>query len=304
MASPTYDELVSMSGPPRGAPLRHRRDAERVRYAAPPTRRGFLAGVLATGVGAGVAALGVFPKARPALADPAPGQYGYRIYQGCPPYAANAECEPGCGPSQVLADTCEPSGQYYGWFKNRPAEGYRLRPGACWAGYDGWTWGHNGVCGNCRQHTEYRCHDGYKLIGGGWYPKICRKVIECDGRDPDAPVYHDPVGAVTSISIVGPGRVRLRGWVIDPDATRSPVTVGVYRDGVLVARPVANRRTTAIPPFYWASGLDHGFDVTLTGVRPGEHMFRVFASNIGEGRNIKLGEKRLRVPYPANQGTG
>ncbi len=188
--------------------------------------------------------------------------------------------------------------------KNRPAEGYRLRPGACWAGYDGWTWGHNGVCGNCRQHTEYRCHDGYKLIGGGWYPKICRKVIECDGRDPDAPVYHDPVGAVTSISIVGPGRVRLRGWVIDPDATRSPVTVGVYRDGVLVARPVANRRTTAIPPFYWASGLDHGFDVTLTGVRPGEHMFRVFASNIGEGRNTKLGEKRLRVPYPANQGTG
>ena len=300
-----YTDLVPMSGPPPGAPVRRRRDAERFRYVPAPTRRGFLAGVVAAGVGAGVAALGVFPKARPALADPTPGQYGYRIYpNGCPPYAGDAECEPGCGPSQVLADTCEPSGQYYGWFKNRPAEGYRLRPGNCWAGYDGWTWGHNGRCGNCNTSINYRCHDGYKLIGGGWYPKICRKVVECDGRDPDAPVYNDPVGVLTSVRVVGPGQVRLRGWVIDPDATRSPVTVGIYRDGVLVSRNPANRRDMSIPPFFWSSGLDHGFDVTVSGVRPGDHVFKVYASSIGPGINTKLGTKRVRVPNPANRGTG
>lgn len=299
-----YADLVPLGAPPPGTPMRRRREAERHRYAEPPTRRGFLAGVLAVGVGAGVAALGVFPKARAALADPAPGQYGYRIYTACPPYAAGHQCEPGCGPSQVLADTCEPSGQYYGWFKNRPAEGYRLRPGACWAGFDGWTWGYNGPCGNCGQHTLYRCHDGYKAIGGGWYPKICRKVIECDGRDPDAPVFHDPVGTLVSARVVAPGKVRLKGWAIDPDATRSAVTVGIYQNGRLVARPVANRRSNAIPPFFWSSGLQHGFDVTITGVRPGEHRFKVFASSIGPGKNTKLGERLIRMHSGANRGTG
>lgn len=299
-----YADLVPLGAPPAGTPMRRRREAERHRYAEPPTRRGFLAGVLAVGVGAGVAALGVFPKARAALADPAPGQYGYRIYTACPPYAAGHQCEPGCGPSQVLADTCEPSGQYYGWFKNRPAEGYRLRPGACWAGFDGWTWGYNGPCGNCGQHTLYRCHDGYKAIGGGWYPKICRKVIECDGRDPDAPVFHDPAGTLVSARVVAPGRVRLKGWAIDPDATRSPVTVGIYQNGRLVARRVANRRSNAIPPFFWSSGLQHGFDVTIGGVRPGEHRFKVFASSIGPGKSTKLGERLIRMHSGANRGTG
>lgn len=299
----TYADLIPLSGPrPDDAP-RRRRSAEGFRYAAHPTRRGFLAGVLAAGVGAGVAALGVFPRARPAIADPS-GQYGYRIFpNGCPPYAGDAECEPGCGPSQVLADTCEPSGDYRGWFKNRPAEGYRLRPGACWAGYDGWRWGHSGTCGNCSQHIEYRCHDGYKLIGGGWYPKICRKVLDCDGRDPDLPVRHDPFGEVTAVDLVAPKTVRVRGWAIDPDADQAAVTVRVH-DGARITSTTADRPSLEIPAFFQSSGPNHGFDVTLTNVRPGKHDFRVYARSIGPGITVKLGHRVVRVPSPANTGTG
>ena len=68
--------------------------------------------------------------------------------------------------------------------------------------------------------------------------------------------------------------------------------MGIYRDGRLVARPVANRRTTA-SRCSLGQRPEHGFDVTVM-VAPGEHRFWC-SPTIGPGKNTKLGEKRIRM---------
>lgn len=215
------EEVVAASGPwPEGA-VRARRRGDATLVAAGPGRRAFLTGAFAAAAGAAVGVLGVVPFARPAVAAGPGGRYGYRVYRGdCPSYASSHDCEPGCGPSPVYADTCEPSGFYRGWFKNRPTDGYRLRPGQCLSGYDAWVWRYSGRCHACRRVIEYRCHDGYKLVGGVWFNAICRHVTDCDGRNPDRPTTYSPVGAMTRVRRLAPDRIRLLGWAIDADQPR------------------------------------------------------------------------------------
>ncbi len=259
--------------------------------AARPSRRGFLGGALAAATGTSLAALGVvFPGARTALAEGPGGQYGYRYHRGdCPSYAAPANCEPGCGPSPVYLDTCEPSGFYRGWFKNRPAEGYRLRPAQCLSGFDAWEWRYSGACGACAHVISFRCHDGYKRSGGGWFNAICRHVDECDGRDGDAPLTHKPIGEIALFQRTGRRSFRIRGWVIDPDATAAAVPVRITLDGRVVARLRASRRSLDLPPLFLEFGRRHGFDHSVRNVRPGPHVLKVVAVSIGgRGKNVVL----------------
>jgi hypothetical protein len=288
-----FDDLVPAHGPwPEGAAPARRR-ARRDLLAPGPTRRSFLGGALAAGGAVGLAALGVFPRARAALA--APTGVGYRVHTGgCPSYASGHECQPGCGPSPVYADTCEPSGSYRGWFKNRPSSGYRLRPGQCLSGYDAWVWRFSGRCGWCQHSIEYRCHDGYKLIGGVWFNAICRRATRCDGRSTEGPATHSPVGEVTYLHHFGDGTVRIRGWAIDPDATGRPVEIKVRDNGRIVATQRAGLRSNEIPPLFRRFGRRHGFNIVVR-LGPGAHRLRVHAATIGPGRNVLLLERVVRV---------
>jgi hypothetical protein len=261
-----------------------------------PDRRTFLGGAMALATGAGLATLGVFPRARAALASGPEGQYGYRYHRGtCPSYAASANCEPGCGPSPVYSDTCETSGTYEGWFKNNPSAGYRLRPGQCLSGYDAWEWRYAGACGRCSHEVSYRCHDGYKSSGGAWFNAICRHVNECDGRDPDAPVTHKPVGQVTHFDRPANAQLRIRGWAIDPDATDQAVPIRVRLDGRIVKRGPANLPSNDIPSLFHEYGRRHGFDFRIKHLHPGTHQIRVHAVSIGAGNTVELLRRRVVV---------
>lgn len=281
---------------PEGARPAHRKGrADLVQRG--PTRRSFLGGAMAAATGTGLAALGVFSSARPALAAGPGGQYGYRVHDGeCPSYASSHNCEPGCGPSPVYLDTCETTGYYRGWFKNRPAEGYRLRPGQCLSGFDAWVWRYSGRCGACQRVIEYRCHDGYKHAGGVWFNAICRHTNECDGRDPDAPTTYEPVGGVTRFEWAAPGRLHIRGWAIDADNTRAAVPIRVKLDGRIIARQAANKRAVDLPALFWQYGRNHGFDLSLTNLPPGRHEIVVNAISIGRrGANVELLRRSIRV---------
>ncbi|OZV74300.1 peptidoglycan-binding protein [Micromonospora echinospora] len=129
--------------------------------------------VFRAGTAVGMAALSVFPAARRAYAD------GYTIYAGCPSYASDHNCSPGCGPSAIFADACNTSGTYTGFHKNDGVT-WILRPNECYSGtYDGWLWRFQGACGACACSVERRCHDGYRKTSSGWVRSICRWNTEC-----------------------------------------------------------------------------------------------------------------------------
>ncbi len=132
--------------------------------------------LLQAGTAVGMAALSIFPAARRAYAD------GYTIYGGCPAYAADHNCSPGCGPSPIFGDACNTSGTYTGFHKNNGTT-WKLRPNQCYAGtYDGWLWRYAGSCGACACGVERRCHDGYKKTSSGWVRSICRWNTSCGCR--------------------------------------------------------------------------------------------------------------------------
>jgi len=131
-------------------------------------RRTFLRGVGAVAMGAGLAALTVFPKGRFAQAA-CTTTLQTKMYSSCPSGSSNYGCSPACGPSIVYSDACSGT-----WHKT--TGNFRMRPNACRSGgYDGWWWAKS-YCQQCAGPTTFKCHDGCKKIGGAWKNSICRYV--------------------------------------------------------------------------------------------------------------------------------
>lgn len=153
------------------------------------TRRDVLRFMTVGGTTLGLSALKVFRPAREALAD------GYDIYNACPGYAANHDCEPGCGPSAVCDEMddghcCRDDGSGWHWNGRVDEDEYRLRANQCHGGWaDGWIWRYGGACGCCLCGITYKCHDGKYLTSHGWINTVCRHVDACDCLDSDC--YED-----------------------------------------------------------------------------------------------------------------
>ena len=278
----TYWELVPAGGPrPPGARRKRRASVGSEAFDGGVGRRGFVAGAAAGATAVGVTSLGIFPAAREAAAHHDPGHYGYRI-RGlpCPSYASSHNCDPGCGPSQALGDYCVTSGQYTGWFRN--GGNYRLRPGACASGADGWAWRYDGACGSCATMVEYRCHDGFALIGGSWQPKVCRWATQCVSN------FH-PQGHVDLVQCSG-GNVRVAGWALDRN-TRAAIRVHVYENDEGRRSLWADDHRADVGRAFPSAGPNHGFDVTFgTHTRRGRKTkVCVYGINAGPGRNKRIG---------------
>jgi hypothetical protein len=170
------EDIVQLRGArPEGSTRLKRRAAGPVAIVDGIGRRTLFRAAAVAGASVGVAALGVFPPARKALAD------GYDIighYSSGSPcssgqYAVNHNCSPGCGPSPNCVQCCSGSG----WHQNNYAT-YFLRPNACWGGWaDGWLWS-TPNCAGCGTRT-WRCHDGAITDGYTFYPTICRWSVGC-----------------------------------------------------------------------------------------------------------------------------
>jgi hypothetical protein len=178
----TLNDLPRFSGPkPVGA--------ARVRRGTSPWRRGwnrrdFVRMASATGIGLGLASLGVFPPARRAYASHV-GSDGYQIKPlPCPGYAANHNCRPGCGDSPVVLAACQtdPSAHTYGWHRNTGCR-WKLRKNQCVSGtgWDGWRWNFSGSCESCSNSITFRCHDGWQCDSncGNCSKSICRWRVGC-----------------------------------------------------------------------------------------------------------------------------
>jgi hypothetical protein len=172
MAMKLADITPLEGGDSNGA--RMRRVAPRAAYS--PNRRDVLKGLVAMGMGAGIAALGILPPAR---ASSPPG--GWKIYSGCSglgSWVSDDDCN-GC--NQRLLCCCDSNGYHKG---SDYGCHYALRPDQCASGgYDGWTWTYGGCCWvgcfKCVKNRKWRCTDGYYRADCSqtWTLSICRYVL-------------------------------------------------------------------------------------------------------------------------------
>ena len=111
--------------------------------------------------------------------------------------------------------------------------------------------------------------------GGGGNAVIGTRTVAWSGN---------PFGAFDSVTAVGGGRVRVRGWAIDSETT-GPIRVHIYSDGRGVASIAADRPRPDLERL--GHGTAHGFDATVT-VGAGRHSVCAYAINVGTGGNVRL----------------
>jgi hypothetical protein len=111
--------------------------------------------------------------------------------------------------------------------------------------------------------------------GGGGNAVIGTRTVAWSGN---------PFGAFDSVTAVGGGRVRVRGWAIDSETT-GPIRVHIYSDGRGVASIAADRPRPDLERL--GHGTAHGFDATVT-VGAGRHSVCAYAINVGTGANVRL----------------
>ncbi|MEZ5239259.1 MAG: hypothetical protein R2716_10030 [Microthrixaceae bacterium] len=101
----------------------------------------------------------------------------------------------------------------------------------------------------------------------------------------------NPRGVLETANSTGPGTIRLLGWAQDAD-TSAAIAVRVTVDGTSAGQFPANRARS--------DGHDgHGFDITLTGIDPGDHEVCVTALNVGGGKDVGLGCMEVPVASDA-----
>jgi hypothetical protein len=169
-------DIAPLEGPPPPGAIKRRRVGQRPQYL--PARRDVLRGMLTLGAGAGIAALGVIPTARPADASSPPG--GWKIWSGCAGLGSWVDDDNCNGCNQRTLCCCDSAGYHKG---SDYGCKYALRPDQCHSGgYDGWTWTYGGccwiACKSCVKNRTWRCTDGYYNADCAGAPvlSICRYV--------------------------------------------------------------------------------------------------------------------------------
>jgi GH25 family lysozyme M1 (1,4-beta-N-acetylmuramidase) len=102
-----------------------------------------------------------------------------------------------------------------------------------------------------------------------------------------------PTGSLDWVT-AGPASLRVAGWAFDQD-TAASIPVHVYVDGTAQAR-VADADRPDVGAAFPVWGPRHGYDVTVTGVAPGEHRVCVYGIDVAGGNaNALVGCRTARV---------
>lgn len=101
-----------------------------------------------------------------------------------------------------------------------------------------------------------------------------------------------PFGNLEAVQ-TGPAKVRVVGWVIDPDST-GPITVRVQIDGTVVGAGTTAVGRPDVGAVYPGYGAVHGFDLTVPATN-GLRTVRVNAINVGAGGSAAVGIRQVLV---------
>jgi hypothetical protein len=117
---------------------------------------------------------------------------------------------------------------------------------------------------------------------------------------------NDPRGSFDSVSSPAPGQVQISGWVFDPNAPQSPISISAYLGGKVdeggasgyELGPIATQERTDLLALFPRAGGAHGFDVSFPVVGSGRQRLCVYALDIGLGSDRLLGCRKVGVPVP------
>jgi GH25 family lysozyme M1 (1,4-beta-N-acetylmuramidase) len=151
-------------------------------------------------------------------------------------------------------------------------------------------------------HPTYGSTRGYRLrvdgVGGGGH-QVCAYALNVGPGDANpllgcrtvqSPA--DPVGTLDEVTT--DGRLRVRGWAIDPDTT-DPIDVHVYVDGRFSGAITAGESRPDVGAAYPRYGPAHGYSADLPGVEDGRHEVCVYGIDVGPGANRLLECRTVRV---------
>lgn len=160
---------------------------------------------------------------------------------------------------------------------------------------------------NIAAGTHTVCVYAINIGAGTENPQLgCKTVSVVNG---------DPFGAFDEVTSPEPGKIRVRGWAVDPSDRPTPINVHIYvggragsgAPGYDIGKATASRPdvAAAIP----GAGPNHGFDKTLPAAA-GSYIVCAYAINIGGGvtntellcRNVTV-LPALTAPTPTIAGT-
>ncbi len=147
------------------------------------------------------------------------------------------------------------------------------------------------IChGNGRTQLLYPCAGGYKV---GWVSGTYS-------------IGSNPKGCIDLVSSPSSGKLRVAGWVFDPDATGTAAQVHVYVGGAAGSGApgwaiTCNGSRPDVHNVY-RCGNNHGFDVTFSPGRTGSQTVYFYAINIGGGENVYLGCRTVSIGGGNNTG--
>jgi hypothetical protein len=105
---------------------------------------------------------------------------------------------------------------------------------------------------------------------------------------------HNPFGALDPAIALGGGRVRVRGWAVDPDDRSAALRVHVYADGRLLTATSTGVPRPDVARIIGA-GPNQGYDVVVT-LAAGTRSLCTYAINIAVGTgNPRLGCRSVAV---------
>jgi hypothetical protein len=139
---------------------------------------------------------------------------------------------------------------------------------------------------------------GHRDVGSTTCPGVYGYARLDELRAKAAQVYVQRSSPTGTLDRVAPafGRATVRGWALDLDVPRQPITVHAYVDGKYKSAHTADRGRPDVARVFPPAGEAHGydFDVKLSG---GTHQVCVYALNIGSGSdNPLLGCRTVAVP--------
>lgn len=105
------------------------------------------------------------------------------------------------------------------------------------------------------------------------------------GVNEEVPVG-SPAGALDVVENVGGGRVRVSGWMYDPDVPAESIEAHVYLNGQLAGSALADRQRDDVNAQLGITGA-HGYDFVVDLVVPSR--VDVYGINVGDGSNAHVG---------------
>jgi hypothetical protein len=141
------------------------------------------------------------------------------------------------------------------------------------------------IIGNANGRTQliYPCNGGYKV---GWV-------------NGNYSIGSNPIACIDAVSSPSEGKLRVAGWIFDPDALGTSAQVHVYVGGVAGSGApgwaiTCNSYRPDVNNCYHC-GDNHGFDVTFSPGKSGDQTIYFYAINIGGGENVYLGNWNVNL---------